>query len=154
MLVRWIMVFSIALASAAAVQDTPALKTQKEKISYALGMDLGSQLRRSSIDVDPVLFGQGLKDALSGGKTLLTEEQVRAVISGLQAEQKGKEADIGNGPGENGAELEMLGAYNAKVGDAFLSANRKKEGWSRYPADYSTRFSRRATGRSPGSTRR
>jgi hypothetical protein len=68
------------LARVAAAQDAPALKSQKEKLSYALGMDLGHQLRKLSIDVDPVVFGQGLKDALSGSKTLLTEEGVRAAV--------------------------------------------------------------------------
>jgi len=123
------MVLAITLASgAAAAQDTPALKTQKDKTSYALGMDLGNQLRRASIDVDPALFGQALKDALSGGKTLLTEVEVRAIISGLQAEQQRKEAGVKKGPAENEAEMEMMGAYNAKAGEAFLAAHKKEEG--------------------------
>src|ERR1700721_408287 len=84
---KWmIVVAGVLMAGMTAAQDTSALKTQQEKMSYALGVDLGNQLRRESVDVDPSVFGQGLKDALSGGKTLLTEEQVRAAISELQAE--------------------------------------------------------------------
>lgn len=116
------------LAGMSAGQDTPAPKTQQEKISYALGVDLGNQLRKSSITVDPAIFEQGLKDALSGAKTLLTEEQIRAAISDLQAEQKRKAAEVRKGNAENTYEMEMLGAYNAKAGDAFLAANKSKEG--------------------------
>jgi FKBP-type peptidyl-prolyl cis-trans isomerase len=123
------MVFAIVLVcGTAAAQNTPELKTTIEKNSYALGMDLGNQFRRASIKVDAALFSRGMKDALSGGKTLMTEEQVRAVISELQGELKRKEADTKKGASENEAELEMLGAYNAKAGEAFLAANKTKEG--------------------------
>src|SRR5437870_11487370 len=44
------------------VQEPSAFKTPKEKQSYAIGMDLGSQLRRMSIDEDPDVFSKGLKD--------------------------------------------------------------------------------------------
>ena len=128
------MAFGIGLcALASAGQDTSTLKTQMDKASYALGVDLGNQLRKASIAADPALLSQGLKDALSGGKTLLTEEQVRAAISWLQEEQKRKLADGNKGAAEKGAsedkaELEMLGAYNEKAGVAFLAANKNKEG--------------------------
>ena len=85
---------------AAAAQDSTALKSAKEKYSYALGMDLGKQLRTRSIEIDSDLFSRGLKDALSGGKTLLTEEEVRASIAELQAEAKRKQmAAWHGGPG-------------------------------------------------------
>src|SRR5512139_935442 len=76
MTMRLMMVLGIVLlVGVAAAQDSPALKSQKEKVSYALGMDLGNQFRKRSVDVDPVIYSQGLKDALSGNKTLLTEEE-------------------------------------------------------------------------------
>jgi FKBP-type peptidyl-prolyl cis-trans isomerase FklB len=147
---RLIMVFALApVCWAAASPDAPTLKTDKEKISYALGMDLGNQLRRASIEVNPALFGQGLKDALSGGKTLLTEEQVRAVISGLQTEQKRKEADGKKGTGENEPDLEMLAAYNAKAGEAFLAANKKKEGVVTLPSGLQYKILKEGKGPKP-----
>jgi hypothetical protein len=75
-------ILAVALLPALAwAQYTPALETQKDKASYALGQDLGNQLRKLSIEVDPALLGRGLKDAVSGGPTLLTEQQVRDAIS-------------------------------------------------------------------------
>ena len=71
MTMRWMMVLGIwLLAGVAAAQDAPTLRTPKEKQSYALGMDLGNQFRKLSIEVDPDLSSKGLKDALSGSKTL------------------------------------------------------------------------------------
>ena len=72
--------------------DAPALAGPKEKLSYALGMVLGNQFRDQSIEVDPDIYLQGLKDALSGGKTLLTEKEARAVVNALQGELKKKRA--------------------------------------------------------------
>jgi FKBP-type peptidyl-prolyl cis-trans isomerase FklB len=116
-------------AGIAAAQDNPALKTQKDKLSYALGMDLGAQLKKSSVDVGPVVFAQGLRDALANGKMLLTEQQAKAAIEELQAELKKKEyANRRKSPQENEAELKLLGRYNKSTGDAFLAENRKKAG--------------------------
>src|SRR5258705_13013156 len=44
----------------------PALNTKKEKVSYAIGADLGGKLKTSSIDVDPTILTRALKDALTG----------------------------------------------------------------------------------------
>jgi FKBP-type peptidyl-prolyl cis-trans isomerase FklB len=106
------------LAATAAAQDAPALKDQKEKLSYALGMDLGNQFRRQSVEVDPDLFVKGLKDSLSGSKTLLTEQEARAVITELQNEIRKKQVAIAREVGDN----------NKKEGDAFLAENKTREG--------------------------
>jgi len=78
-------------APADAAQDAAALAGPKEKLSYALGMSLGKQFRSQSIEVDPDVYLQGLKDALSGGKTLLTEPEARAAVNALQGELKKKQ---------------------------------------------------------------
>jgi len=150
MLMRWTMIFAIALVSGAtAAEEAPALKTQKEKISYALGMDLGNQFRKMSVEVDPALFGQALKDALAGGNTLLTEEQVRAVISELQAEVKRKEAARRKGTGEPTGEAALLAAYNNKAGEEFLAGNRTKEGVVALPSGLQYKILKEGSGHKP-----
>ncbi|MGO8808499.1 MAG: FKBP-type peptidyl-prolyl cis-trans isomerase N-terminal domain-containing protein, partial [Candidatus Sulfotelmatobacter sp.] len=62
--------------SATAGSATPlALKTQKDKFSYSLGMKMGENLHKQSVPVDPAILARGLKDGLTGGKTLLTDEE-------------------------------------------------------------------------------
>jgi len=77
-----------------AAKDAPALAGPKEKLSYALGMRLGKQFRDQSIEVDTDVYLQGLKDALSGGKTLLTEPEALAVVNALQRDLKRKKAAL------------------------------------------------------------
>jgi len=96
MSIRWMMVLGLGLlVGVAAVLGVPALKSERiseqNRLSYALGMRLGNQLQMQSVTVEPEILGQGLKDALSGGKTLLTEQEVHAVVAGLQDELKKKQ---------------------------------------------------------------
>lgn len=102
---------------------TPAtLKTRKEKFSYALGMNigngLGQNLKRQSVDFDPTLVAQGLKDAISGGKTRLTIEEAQAVMKEVQAEVQKEQQD----------KMKEVGDKNKSAGDAFLAGNKEKEG--------------------------
>ena len=78
-------------APAAKGAVAPALTTQKDKFSYALGMNLGTSLHKQSVPVDPNLLARGLKDALAGGKTLLTEDQARATLMEVQTEMRKKQ---------------------------------------------------------------
>jgi hypothetical protein len=71
-----------------AAQDAPTLESPKQRLSYALGMVLGNQFRSQSVEVDLDLYTQGLRDALSGGRTLLTEAEARSVVDRLQREMK------------------------------------------------------------------
>ncbi len=134
----------VLLVGVAAADDTPGLKSKKDLGSYALGMDLGNQLRKMSIDVDPAVFGQGLRDALSGGKTLLTEEQVRAAVAEMQADLKRKKAG-----GENKTEMALLAAYNKRAGETFLADNQKKEDVVTLPSGLQYRVLKQGDGKKP-----
>jgi FKBP-type peptidyl-prolyl cis-trans isomerase len=150
----WMIVVGAMLASGvAAAQEAPALKTQKDKISYALGMDLGNQLRKQAIEVDPALFGQGLKDALAGGEMLLTEKEARDAILVLQADLKTKEAGKRKDPDEtnagNDAETALLAAYNKRAGDEFLAENKKKDGVVTLPSGLQYKILKAGDGKKP-----
>jgi FKBP-type peptidyl-prolyl cis-trans isomerase FklB len=123
----------------AGAQEAPALKTEKEKLSYAMGMDLGSQFKKQSLEIDPVLFEQGLKDALAGGKTLLTEAEARAVISELQMKMIAKNAELAKAAGEK----------NKAEGEAFLAANKSKEGVVVLPSGLQYKILTAGTGKKP-----
>ena len=48
-------------AGAGRAQEAPALKTDKDKLSYALGMDFGTQFKARSMDIDVDVFARALK---------------------------------------------------------------------------------------------
>ncbi len=108
-----------ATKSAAAA---PALTTRKDKFSYALGMNIGNGykqgLEKQSVEFDANLIAQGVKDALSGAKTRLTDDEAKAVLTEVQTEvNKERQEKMKEASDKNKAE-----------GEAFLAANKSKEG--------------------------
>ena len=84
-----------------APSPAPALKNQKEKLSYAIGMEMGKGVMAQGLDVDPGLVAQGLKDAISGGKALMSDDELRTVISAASGRNE-TEANASDGGGRRG----------------------------------------------------
>jgi FKBP-type peptidyl-prolyl cis-trans isomerase FklB len=105
-------------AAKPAAPPAPAFKTQKEKMSYAIGMEMGKGVKAQGIDVDPTILMAGLKDAMSGAKPQMSEDELRQVITALQQEMRQKQMQV----------QEAAAAENKTKGDAFLAANAKKDG--------------------------
>jgi FKBP-type peptidyl-prolyl cis-trans isomerase FklB len=118
-----------------------ALTTQKQKASYALGMKIGSDLKRQGVatSVDPAITARGLKDALAGSKLLLTDDQEKSALMQLQTDvraaqdAKAKEA---SGPAR-------------KAGEAFLAENKGKEGVVALPSGLQYKILTAGTGPKP-----
>jgi FKBP-type peptidyl-prolyl cis-trans isomerase len=125
-------------ATPAKSEGAMILTTTKQKASYAIGMNLGGGLHRQGIDVDSAALIQGMKDALSGNKTLLTEEQARAALMQLQSEMQAKMAQEGDA--------------KKKEGEVFLAANKGKEGVVTLPSGLQYKILKEATGPKPATT--
>jgi FKBP-type peptidyl-prolyl cis-trans isomerase FklB len=129
--------------TAAKTTTSGPLTTKTEKFSYALGMDIGSKvgpsLKKQSVDVDPALVSQGLKDAMSGGKTRLTEQEAQTVLTDMQAEVTKQRQE----------KQEKAAAANKAEGDAFLSANKSKEGVVTLPSGLQYKILKEGTGPKP-----
>jgi FKBP-type peptidyl-prolyl cis-trans isomerase FklB len=118
------------------------LKTQKDKVSYAMGMNFGTGFRKQSIDIDPAILARGLRDALSNGKTLLTEDEARVVLTQLQTDLRAKQQEA----------AQQAGEANKKQGLAFLEANKSKEGVVALPSGLQYKVLQEGTGPKPAAT--
>lgn len=94
------------------------LTTPKDKASYALGYNLGRGLKGQMVEVDPAIVAQAIKDAFAGTPSLLTDEEIRASLTKLEQDTRAKQA----------AMLKAMTEDNEKAGQAFLAANKTKEG--------------------------
>ncbi len=140
---RWMLTLvMVALPALAAAQEAPALKTEKDKLSYALGMDMGAQFKSRSVEVDPAILAQGLKDALTGAKTAMTADEARAIIGELQKTVAAKLA----------AEAKVAADKNKAEGDAFLAANKAKDGVVTLPSGLQYKVMTMGTGKKPLAT--
>jgi FKBP-type peptidyl-prolyl cis-trans isomerase FklB len=133
---------AVALSGAAFAADAPELKTDKEKLSYSIGMDIGGNLKRGSIEVDPDLLAKGLKDSYGGGKTILTEDQARQAIADFQKTLMAKQAET----------MQKLSEKNKADGEKFLAENGKKEGVKTLPSGLQYKEIAPGTGKSPKPT--
>ena len=116
-----------------------ALTTQKDKFSYALGMNLGTNLHKQSVPVDPNILLRGLKDALAGNKTALTEDEARATLMDVQTEMRKKQEE----------QMKMAGDASKKEGEAFLAVNKSKEGVVTLPSGLQYKILTQGTGPKP-----
>jgi FKBP-type peptidyl-prolyl cis-trans isomerase FklB len=130
-------------ATAAKSPATLTLKTQKEKFSYALGMNTGKRmsesLKKQSVPFDPAILARGMKDGLAGGKTLLTDDQAQAVLNEMRTELSKQQE----------AKMHVAGEANKKEGDAFLAANKGKEGVVALPSGLQYKILKEGTGPKP-----
>lgn len=129
----------------ATVAKTPpplVLKTDKDKTSYAMGMVYGSRLKGDSVDIDPSIFLRGVKDAMAGGKMLLTDDEARTVLNALQTEVNKRQE----------AKMQQLRVANKTEGDAFLAANKTKDGVVTLPSGLQYKILTQGTGPKPAAT--
>lgn len=117
--------------------ENKLLKTDKDKTSYALGMNAGANFKQQSIDINSDVFVKGLKDALSGAKPLLTDDEIRSTLTVLQKEMIAKQTE----------KMQVLGAKNKKEGEAFLAENKKKEGVITLPSGLQYKIIKEGTGK-------
>ena len=121
---------SIALSLPAA-EESP-FKSTKEKASYALGMNIGKQLRQNGAEIDTEIYVKAMKEAMSGGKLLMTDEQVRETLMAFQTELRTKTLD-----------------KNKKDGEVFLVENKKKEGIVTTASGLQYKIETKGTGKIP-----
>ena len=131
--------------STASAAKTPSgkepapLTTPKDKLSYAIGTDVGRKLKSQSIEVDPAIVERALRDALSDTKPAMTDDEMRATLMDLQKQLREKQM----------AAAKELGEKNKKEGEEFLAANKSKEGVVTLPSGLQYKVLKAGEGQKP-----
>src|SRR4051812_33931524 len=89
-------------------QKKPDLASDKGKLSYAIGQQIGRQMKSQGIDIDPDTPAVSIGDALAGKESRLKPEEMQAAV------MKARQADA--------AKQESAGKENREKGDKFLAA--------------------------------
>jgi FKBP-type peptidyl-prolyl cis-trans isomerase FklB len=130
-------------------EEQAALKSQKEKLSYSIGVDIGTKIKKQSIDVDPDILSKGLKDGYSEGQTLMTEAEMLETLEAFKKEMMAKQMERQKQQEEKN---KLAGEKNKKDGEAFLAENKKKEGVVTLPSGLQYKIIKEGTGKSPKAT--
>jgi FKBP-type peptidyl-prolyl cis-trans isomerase FklB len=135
-----ILTVSVALLPlVAAAEDSSTFKSDKEKLSYSLGMEIASNLKSQGIEVDAEQFARGFKDATTGAHTLVTEEEMQATIMAFQKEFMAKQQEM----------AKAKAAKAKQEGEAFLASNKGKEGVVTLPSGLQYKVLKEGTGPMP-----
>jgi FKBP-type peptidyl-prolyl cis-trans isomerase FklB len=130
---------TFALATQVLAQGDPELKDRKDKISYSVGVEIGTTLKKQGIDVSADLLTRGIRDALSEAKTLMTEEEMVNTLTDFRKEFMAKKEELNR----------QLAEKNKKEEEAFLAENQKKEGVKTLPSGLQYKVIKPGTGRTP-----
>src|ERR1700719_3144376 len=137
---NWIVVLGLGLlAMQASAQDSTAPTTQKDKVSYGIGVQVAKTLKAQGLDVNSDLLIKGLRDAMSGQKLLMSDEDLNTTMAALQQEVTQKQMQ----------ERAKQADDNKKAGDAFLADNGKKEGVVTLPSGLEYKIVKPAEGKKP-----
>lgn len=113
-----LLLVSIAVSFAVAPATAAPPKTKKERISYAIGVDIGRRMKSQKLDVDPVFLARGLQQASAGGKLELTNREIGKTLAEFRKKMRSKIQ----------ARRSKGGAANRTAGQAFLRKNKNKPG--------------------------
>ena len=123
------------LASQVSAEEKLVLKNQKETVSYIIGMDIGGNLKKQSIDIDPNILVKGIQDGLAGAKSLLTDQEIQETMVAFQKEMMAKQAEVAK--------------KNKTEGEVFLAENKKKEGVKTLPSGLQYKVIKAGTDKKP-----
>jgi len=132
----------IALATWAQAQGPAGLKEQKEKVSYVIGVDIGKALQKQGVAIDPDLVARGIKDGVSGGKLLMSDQEIKETMTAFQKEMRAKQEMA----------LKQAGEKNKREGEAFLAENKIKEGVKTLPSGLQYKVIKAGSGKKPKAT--
>ena len=119
-----------------------AFKSDQDKVSYSMGVDMGRNLHQQTIDVNPDILVQGIKDGIAGGATKMTDDEMKTTMQTFIQTMKAKMQ----------AKQTAMGADNKSKGADYLAKNAKKDGWKTTASGLQYKVVTTGTGDKPKAT--
>lgn len=129
-------------ATTSKTTSTLTLKTEKDKASYAVGANIGTGMKKQGVNLDPAIVARGLRDSMAGGKMLMTEDEIKASLTQLRSDLMKDQQ----------AKAHAAGEASRKEADAFLAANKAKEGVKTLPDGLQYKVVKEGSGPKPAAS--
>jgi FKBP-type peptidyl-prolyl cis-trans isomerase FklB len=124
--------------AAALAADAPDMTTQKSRLSYAVGFQIGHSLKGEAMQIDPQVVGMAIADVLAGAEPRVKPDDMEAALRAYEAER---------------AQAQMkIAEDNKKKGEAYLAANGKKKGVTTTKSGLEYKVVTKGTGKQPSPT--
>ena len=122
--------------------DQPEVKEEKDRISYSVGHQVGGDFKRQGVELNPDLFVKGVRDAMSGAKPLMTQQEMNKTLVDL------KKKIVAEGQRQK----KEAAGKNLQEGKAFLAENARKKDVRTLPSGLQYQVIEKGTGASPKKT--
>jgi FKBP-type peptidyl-prolyl cis-trans isomerase FklB len=121
------------------------LETQKDKVSYIIGQNIGRSFKQQNLDSDVIDLDKlraGIQDVLTGADAKITEEEMAAIMTAFQQDMMARTDSMNRAKGDN----------NKKAGEEFLAKNAGEEGVTVLPSGLQYKVIEAGSGKKPGLT--
>jgi FKBP-type peptidyl-prolyl cis-trans isomerase FklB len=125
------------MASPAMAQD---ITTDKGKLSYAVGWDIGKDIERRGAEFDVETLIAAIRDSAAGKEPQVPSEEMVAMLTELQQKVRQEQAEA----------FQKLAEENLKKSEEFLNSNRSKNGIVALPSGIQYRVIEEGDGARPG----
>lgn len=132
----------LSISQIGATKKVSALKTEKEKVSYIIGHNMGSNFKRNGLELDMSVLQQGLDEAMAGKTSTISPEDTQKIMMAYQQQMEKKTAGLQKVEGEK----------NVKSGKDFLEANAKKPDVIKLPSGLQYKVIKEGKGAKPKAT--
>jgi FKBP-type peptidyl-prolyl cis-trans isomerase FklB len=138
------LVLCTALVAPALAQTSATPSSDKEKLSYALGMDVGGTLKKQGFDLDQETFLNAVRDGLTGTAPKMTEDEIHQVLMDFGKQIQAKRAAAAQAAAGKPADPKVKAD-----GQAYLAANKSKPGVVTLPDGLQYKVVKEGTGPTP-----
>lgn len=127
----------VSLGASAAFAQAPT--TEKGKLSYAVGYEIGKDFNERKMDIDVQTVIKAIQDGYAKRNAQVPEAEMRAALEKMQTQMVAQAK----------AEFEKVSAENKRKSDGFMAQNRAKTGIKSLPSGVQYRVIEDGTGRTP-----
>ena len=115
------------------------LKTELDRISYALGTQIGQNFKKQGIEINPEQLMHGLTDVMKNKELVLSQDEIQQVMMSFQERMRAEQQQKQNAGG----------AINLAEGNSFLEKNKKNKGVIELPSGLQYKVIKKGTGETP-----
>jgi len=141
-LILSIVVLTFTFTANISAKQKTKLVSEKEKISYSIGLSIGNNFKQQKIEIEMDSLAQGIEDALTGAKQKMTQEEIRQTMEAFRRQMQARSE----------SNRQAASSGNQVKGEKFLAQNKKRKNVVTLASGLQYEVVKKGSGKRPGLT--